>query len=132
MKILLDTSVCIDYLRRKPATLEKLLAFKARDVLIPVHAVAELEHGIYLTFHRKAERERVAALTSRYTVVSFDQRAAVRAGHLLYLLGRQGRAMKHFDLLIAAQAIDAGVTLVTADADFEMLSGARGLKLVKW
>ena len=36
MKILLDTSVCIDYLRRKPATLEKLLAFKARDVLIPV------------------------------------------------------------------------------------------------
>ena len=132
MKILLDTSVCIDYLRRKPATLEKLLAFKARDVLIPVHAVAELEHGIYLTFHRKAERDRVAALTGKYAVLPFDQSAAERAGQLMYTLGRQGRGMKHFDLMIAAQAIDAGLTLATADADFEPLSGARGLKIAKW
>lgn len=132
MKVLLDTSVCVDYLRRNPATIERLFWFKIRDVMIPVHAVAELEHGIFLAFNRKAERERVAALMARYPVLPFGPGAARRAGNLMYTLGRQGLTMKHFDLLIAAQAIDAGLTLATADADFEPLSGARGLKVAKW
>ena len=50
----------------------------------------------------------------------------------MYTLTRQGRGMKHFDLMIAAQAIEAGFTLATADADFEPLAGARGLKITKW
>lgn len=40
--------------------------------------------------------------------------------------------MKFFDLMIAAHAIETGLTLATADADFEPLSGARGLKIAKW
>ena len=132
MKILLDTSVCIDYLRRKPSTIERLLGFKPRDVFIPVHAITELEHGIYLTANRKSERERVAALIGKYEVLNFNQSAAHRAGQLMYQLGRHSMTMKHFDLMIAAQAIDAALTLATADADFEPLSGARGLKVAKW
>lgn len=132
MKVLLDTSVCVDYLRRNPSTIERLFAFKIRDVMIPVHAVTELEHGVLHAFNRKAERERVTALTARYPVLPFGPSAARRAGNLMYNLSRQGLTMKHFDLMIAAQAIDAGLTLVTADADFEPLSGARGLKLAKW
>ena len=132
MKVLLDTSVCIDFLRRKASTIERLMAFKSRDILIPAHAVSELEHGVYLAQRRKEARQRTDALLEKYRVLPFETAGARRAGFLMYELGRHGLTMKYFDLMIAAQAIDAGLTLATADADFEALSGVRGLKLAKW
>jgi len=131
MKVLLDTSVCIDFLRRHAPTVERLMAFKSRDALIPAHAVAELEHGIYLSQRRKQARQDLERLFAKYQVLPFETPAARRAGLLMYELGRQGLTMKYFDLMIAAQAMDAGITLATGDADFEPLSGARGLKLAK-
>lgn len=132
MKVLLDTSVCIGFLRRHAPTIERLLGFKTREVAIPAHAVTELEHGILLSSRRKQARQDVERLLAKYPTLAFDAAAARRAGALMYELGRQGITMKFFDLMIAAQAMEAGLTLATADADFEPLSGTRGLKLAKW
>ena len=108
------------------------MAFKSRDAMIPAHAVVELEHGVFLSQRRKQARQDLARLLAKYQVLPFATPAAQQAGLLMYELGRQGLTMKYFDLMIAAQAIDAGVVLATGDADFEPLSGARGLKLEKW
>lgn len=132
MKVLLDTSVCIGFLRRHAPTIERLLGYKTREVAIPAHAVTELEHGILLSLRRKQARQDVERLLAKYPVLTFDAAAARRAGGLMYELGRHGLTMKFFDLMIAAQAMEAGLTLATADADFEPLSGTRGLKLAKW
>ncbi len=132
MKALLDTSVCIGFLRRHGPTVERLMAFKSRDVFIPAHAVVELEHGVYLSQRRKQAREELERLFAKYRILPFEPAAARRAGRLMYELGRHGLTMKYFDLMIAAQALDSGATLATADADFECLSGARGLKLAMW
>ena len=43
MRVLLDRSVCIGFLRRHAPTYERLMAFKSRDASIPAHAVIELE-----------------------------------------------------------------------------------------
>ena len=132
MKILLDTSVCVHILRRQASFLERLMAFRSRDIAIPAHAVAELDHGVYLGQQRKESRRQVDLMLSRYRVLAFDASAAHRAGLLLYETGRHGLTMKFLDLMIAAHAIEAGLTLASADADFEPLSGTRGLKLDKW
>jgi len=132
MKALLDTSVCIDFLRRHGPTVERLMAFKSREVMIPAHAVVEREHGVYLSQRRKQAREEVDRLFAKYRILPFETAAARRAGLLMYELTRQGLTMKYFDLMIAAQALESGTMLATADSDFEPLSGARGLKLAKW
>ena len=132
MRFLLDTSVCIGFLRRNAATVERMMGFKSRDLVIPAHVVVELEHGIFLALRRKEVRRDVDRLLAKYRVLPFDTASARRAGALTYELGRQGITMKFFDLMIAAHAIESGLTLATADADFEPLSGARGLKLAKW
>lgn len=108
------------------------MAYKSRDVQIPAHVVVELEHGVYLSQRRKQARQDVDSLLAKYRTLPFETLAARRAGLLMYDLGRQGLTMKYFDLMIAAQAMESGITLATGDADFEPLSGARGLKLVKW
>lgn len=132
MKVLLDTSVCVHVLRRNAVMLERLMAWKARDLGVPAHAAAELEHGIHLAQLRKQSRRRVDELFGRYPVLPFDSAAARRAGLLLFDTGRAGISMKFFDLMIAAQAIASGLVLATADADFEPLAGSRGLKIAKW
>lgn len=84
MRVLLDTSVCIHLLRRRASVLERVMALQARDVAIPAHAVAELDHGVYLGQHRKEARLQVDTLLSKYRVLAFDSAAARRAGFLLY------------------------------------------------
>ena len=132
MKILLDTSVCIHLLRRRASDLERVMAFRPRDVAIPAHAVTELDHGVYLGQYRKQARLQVDFLLSKYRVLAFDSAVARCAALLLYDTARQGLTMKFFDLMIAAHAIETGLTLATADSDFEALSGARGLRVPKW
>ena len=105
---------------------------RARDVAIPAHAVAELDHGVYLGRHRKQAQQQVDTLLSRYRVLAFDSTAGRRAGLLLYQTTRQGLTMTLFDPMIAAHPIKSGLMLATADADFDPLSGARSLKIAKW
>jgi tRNA(fMet)-specific endonuclease VapC len=68
-------------------------------------------------------------LNSGVAVIPFDESDAAVAGSLRQKMESAGMPMGSFDLLIAAQALRLGATLVTSDAAF---SGVDGLPVVDW
>lgn len=60
--------------------------------------------------------ERIAReVLSKVTVLGVSEKEAVIAGDILALLERRGEPLSLPDVLIAATALEAGVTLVTAN-----------------
>ena len=117
--MLVDTNVWSELLRPRPSA--KVVAFLAREqqrVLLSTIVVAEFEFGIAKTTdaaHRRrllAFRDDVVARCEE-RIVSPDLATAGVFGEIKARLRASGRPIADLDLLIAAQAIAARVSLVT-------------------
>jgi len=92
--------------------------------------IFELRYGIANS--RTAKTNTTALdkfLEDSVLVVPFDASDATTAGALRKRMEAKGKPMGPCDLLIAAQALRRGATLVTRDAAF---SGVDGLKVEDW
>jgi len=131
---LLDTNAVIALLNDQPQTVRKRL----RRVIGRRNAVAvssvvlyELWYGIARSKHRRENTERLRAfLSGAINVVDFDAEDAVAAGDLRATLETSGAPIGPYDLLIAAQALRMGATLVTANVS--EFSRVRGLAWQDW
>ena len=134
MNYLLDTNAVIALLKGRPA--EVRLRFRravSRGGSIAVSSVViyELWYGVARSERRceNAERLRIF-LSGRIDVASFDADDAETAGDLRATLEAAGTPIGPYDMLIAAQALRSGATLVTANvAEF---ARARGLAWQDW
>jgi tRNA(fMet)-specific endonuclease VapC len=113
---LLDTDTCIEILRgRSKRAAERLREAGPDRVGIPAVVRAELEFGAR-TSQRPAENLRlVKAFCAPLARIAFDEDAALAYGELRAALQAQGLPIGPHDLLIAAGALAAGATLVTAN-----------------
>ena len=90
----------------------------------------EAHYGFALNTRRNEHEQRFAALLRRgVSIVPFDEDDALTAGTLAAALRASGTNMGAYDLLIAAQALRVGSTLVTSDAGFARVDG---LKTEDW
>jgi tRNA(fMet)-specific endonuclease VapC len=114
MKRLLDTNICVAYLNGGDARVrDQLLALSPSDVCLCSVVKAELLYGA-----RKSRRvnENLARLIEMFATMEslpFDDNAAEHYGLLRAHLESAGTLIGANDMLIAATAIAAGVTLVT-------------------
>ena len=90
----------------------------------------ELRYGIAKSRTAKANAAALDKfLGGGIEVVAFDTDDAAEAGVLRHRMEAKGRPMGPFDLLIAAQVLRLGATLVTRDAAFTKVDG---LKVEDW
>ena len=115
-KLLLDTSILVDYLRNKPAAVTYVEATAAQQLLSAV-VVAELYGGV----RDGAERAQLDALVASYSVLPVTESIAVEAG-LLWRQYRPSHGVGLADALLAATALVHNATLVTLNSKhFPML-----------
>lgn len=110
MKLLLDTTVVIDALRRRhnrPAWLISLLNDGYRFA-VSASTVAEVYAGM-----RLGEELKTATLLETLDILPVTQSIAYRAGTLKAGYARKGVTLTLVDMFIAATAIDHGLPLVT-------------------
>jgi len=115
MNYLLDTSVCIDYLRRLDSPMHAWLdAVDADCVHVCFVVQAELLLGV-----RKNPTERNRQKVSRFLMYfesySFDRAAAEVYADIRAELEKKGQLISPNDMLIAAIAVLYGETLVTGN-----------------
>ena len=116
-KLLLDTSILVDYLRNQPAAVAYVEA-TAEQQLVSVVVVAELYGGV----RDGAERTQLAALVAAYPVLPVTESLAVTGG-LLWRQYRPSHGVGLADALLAATALAQGATLVTLNGKhFPMLA----------
>ncbi len=128
---LLDTNICIFAIKNKPELVLKRIEENFADgIYISSLTVAELEFGVENS--QKIEQNRFALLKflSIFNILNFDDSDAVDYGMLKADLKRQGRIIGPIDMLLAGQALNKDLILVTNNTkEFERV---KGLKLEDW
>lgn len=133
MTYLLDTNIVSALMKGTPAVVDRLAATERTEVAIPQPVVAEIAYGL----ERLPRSKRRVELQQRFDLVCAE---VVRAqwtdevsqvyGRIKAALERRGERIEDFDAAIAAHALAAGATLVTANVAH--MRRVPGLKVDDW
>lgn len=131
MKYLLDTNVCIRYL--KSASVNLLRRFQTTDLEeIAVCSIvkAELFYGAMKSSNPNETWRKQQRFLSVFVSLPFDDFAALIAGRIRAQLANDGTPIGNNDLLIASIAIANNLTLVTHNIG--EFSRIEGLEIEDW
>jgi tRNA(fMet)-specific endonuclease VapC len=131
---LFDTNAMIALLKNRPRSVgNRLRRVVSAGTSIAVSTVVlyELWYGVARGQRRRENAERLRVfLSGSIDVAPFDEEDAAVAGDLRAALETAGTPIGPYDLLIAAQALRGGATLVTANVS--EFARVRGLVWQDW
>ena len=127
---MLDTNAVSAIIRGKSSKIDDAVTKAGTENLcISVMTEAEIRFGLA----RKPEAIRIAksanALLADLEILNWDTREAQTYASMRATMGATGATLSHFDALIAAHALSAGCTLISADKAFAMVPN---LKTENW
>jgi len=125
--IVIDTSVLIDALHRKPAALRKIkeLEETGETLCTTQINVLELYKGVYSPTKSEAGLEKVKKLLNALVILTMDEDIYDMFGELSAELRRRGEAIGDFDELIASIALANREAIVSRDGHFQRIPGLR-------
>jgi tRNA(fMet)-specific endonuclease VapC len=124
MRYMLDTNICIYLIKNyPPQVLRRLQALNQGEAVMSVVTYAELRAGLEIqTTNREQDEHALSLLVGRIPVLPFTQSDAESFGVLRASV--RDRSRNAMDRLIAAHAVNSGLTLVTNnEADFKDYPG---------
>lgn len=127
MNYFLDTNICIYIInKRPPAIIEKLMQFSPQEIGISAIVVSELQYGVAKSSQPARNHQLLDAFLRPFQVVPYDEAAAEAYGSIRADLEERGQPIGREDLLIAAHALAADLTLVTNnEAEFKRVPNLR-------
>lgn len=109
---------------RFPTLNRKILTVDPSEVAVSSVTLFELEYGATKANWGYQRRENMSLFLSAFQVASFTKNDAIAAGRIRAQLERLGSPIGAYDLLIAAQGIARGVTVVTHNtSEFRRVPG---------
>ncbi len=131
MKYLLDTCTISHFIKGHSSISAQLKACVPQILCVSAITVMEIEYGLRLNSERaRLINPVLETLFSCIHTLSFEIKEALVAGAIRAELKKQGTPVGPFDLLIAAQAIERGLVLVTQNT--KEFSRIPGLVLEDW
>jgi predicted nucleic acid-binding protein len=124
---LVDTDVCIDFLREREYARTLLRKWLAKG-LLSISAVTHLE--IYAGI-RKGEESATGSFLDLMVTIPVDETVARSAGDIIRHLKSKGMPMSPSDSIIAASALFTNVPLITNNVSDYPVSAIPGLVVVK-
>jgi tRNA(fMet)-specific endonuclease VapC len=119
VKYVLDTNVVSALMRGETAVIAALRAVDKVDVAVPQPVFAEIAYGIRrlpASRRRRALEQRFALVRAELARAPWTDGVTDRFGEIKAALEKAGRRIDDLDLAVAAHALAAGATLVTANA----------------
>ena len=129
MLLLPDTNVFSAYFQRRDERLAARVAAAFPHLRLSALVLAELEYGAAKSGLAR-HRARIGGLLANLMVEPFQREDSERYGQLRALLERRGEIIGTVDLLIAAQALRLGATIVTHN--LREFTRVPGLKVEDW
>jgi predicted nucleic acid-binding protein len=128
-RCLLDTSVLVAAEVGRPLDAGRV----PKDYVVSVVTLAELEAGVLAAGSTLSRALRLSTLdaVSDVEVLPIDERVAHAWARLRALLAERERRANVNDLWIAATAVAYDYPVVTQDADFDVLNGLSGLRVLR-
>ncbi len=129
MKYLLDTNICIYYLKGLYNLKEKINNVGSENCYISEITVAELKFGVENSKQKKKNREVLDIFLNGIKIVpifnALDFYAVEKSR-----LRKKGLTVDEFDLLIGASAVSNNMTLVTNNV--KHFKNIKDIKIVDW
>lgn len=126
-RYLLDTNHLSAYLDRhavlEPRIDKALLAGDRFGIVLPV--LCEYRAGIALGSRHQRNLARLAAARAIFRLWPIDEDTTAEFAAVFRELRQVGRVVSQFDMVIGAAARQQGLTLLTADADFQAVARLR-------
>ncbi len=114
MKFLLDTNICIYIIKKKPAeVVERMKQTGVDNIALSSITLAELSYGVEKSARPVQNRLALIKFLLPFPILAFDDRSATIYGRIRAQMERAGSIIDSLDLLIGAQTISAGLTLIT-------------------
>jgi tRNA(fMet)-specific endonuclease VapC len=130
VSVLVDTTICIAWLKGDKRVRDAWLALDPDELMLSSVVRAELLYGARHSKQVSANLRRLEVLFSAMRSVPFDDTAAGHYGLVRAQLATRGRPIGPNDLMIAATALAHDATLVTRNAS--EFSRVVGLRVVSW
>ena len=128
---ILDTNICVRFLRGEEPVVRRLLdADENDDLRIPAMVEGELFYGVEKSERRDENREKVKALLAFLPVCHADDETMEKFGELKAKAEAAGRRVDDADVIIAATAMRHGALLVTGNT--RHFSRFDGLEIEDW
>jgi tRNA(fMet)-specific endonuclease VapC len=128
VRVLLDTDVIVDVLRGRRDVIVRLADCSPDDVGVASMTVAELLYGAVASSDPARNRREVARFLGEVRILTFGSRAATLHAELRWAM--RAKPIGPNDLVIAATALMAGASLVTANT--REFSRVPGLTVESW
>lgn len=114
MRYLLDTNTCIYIIKRSPPKAHRRFTrLHVGDVGVSAITYCELQFGVANSSKPEENQLALTEFLGPLEVLDFPAAAALVFGDIRARLQRAGTLIGNYDLLIAAHALHAGLTLVT-------------------
>jgi len=134
MAYLLDTNACIALINSSSELVRKRFSKaveSGEQVWVPSVSVFELWYGVAKSVQSDANTRRLKMfLEGQVRVLEFGEEDARHAGEIRNALERIGRPIGAYDALIAGQALNRKLTLVTANS--KEFGRVKGLAWEDW
>jgi Predicted nucleic acid-binding protein, contains PIN domain len=114
MKVLIESSAIIEYLKGN-AKVKEIIS-NSEDFYVSTLTIFEVLLG-------KVEENKILDFLSAFNVIGLNKKDSIIASRIYKRLRDKGKLIGYFDILISAQAINRGLTLVTKDTDFLKVAG---------
>lgn len=126
LRYALDTDLCINVLRHRPAALREKFNAEADGLSISTIVLMELLHGAAKSQRPIETRREVERFAARLEILPFDTDAAAHAADIRAALERKGQGIGGYDVLIAGHARSRGLVVVTGNLrEFRRVEGLR-------
>ena len=131
MIYMLDTSICIYIIKKKPAkVLDKLKRIKNDSICISSITYSELLYGAYKSENVAKNLLALTMFLSNIDILSYDENSSIDYGMIRSKCEMTSKEIGPFDMLIAAHAIGTKSILVTNNV--KVFEGMEHLKVEKW
>ncbi len=128
MTYLLDSNVVIAVFKGNLRVIEKLESLAVNDVAVSALVIHELFYGAFKS-QRQTENLKVLERL-QFSILEFDREDAICAGQIRADLAVQGKMIGAYDVLIAGQALNRRLTVVTRNVS--EFSRINGLNVENW
>lgn len=133
MTLSLDTNVAVDLLSRRETQVRERFSdalASGEAIMLSTVALYELAHGVRRSDRPDVEVRALDELLADLTIADFDASDALVAGSVRHQLEGPGLPVGVADMLIAAQALSRGWTVVTNDVGH--FGRVQDLTLIDW
>jgi predicted nucleic acid-binding protein len=130
MTYLLDTNICIYFLKRHSGIINRFAQCLDDEIAISIITLAELQFGAHNSIQVENNIKRIKFFLERVQLLDLTPKTTDIFARIKALLRKSGNIIDDFDILIGATAIENNLTLVTDNE--RHFSRIEKIRMVNW